>query len=351
LVYNLVKAVRAVYKTQQRKTLFTSNFYQIYIGCYLKTRYFSRVASTFHQIILPSLTKYFTKTMKAHFHKIPNTLQNSFSIRHDIKPDFGDLWHYHPELELHYVIKGEGLRFVGDNISNFAGGEMVFLGENLPHNWRCKEEYLQNNPDQNTEVMVIHFLPDCLGKNMLSLPEAYLIPKLYEKAKSGMVIHGKTKEKLVELMQRGLEATNIDRIIILLTILKILGETDEYSQIVNSKNTFLHSNESEILRINKICNYTLTHYKNDITLQEVASLSNLSVTSFCRYFKLVTKKTYYDFLIETRVSHACRFLIENKLPTEVICFDCGFNNVSNFYRHFKNVTGLTPLDYKRKYLS
>ena len=102
---------------------------------------------------------------------------------------------------------------------------------------------------------------------------------------------------------------------------------------------------------NKICNYTLSNYKKDITLEEVASLSNLSITSFCRYFKLMTKKTFYDFLIEIRVSHACRLLIENKLPTEMICFDCGFNNVSNFYRHFKKVTGMTPLDYKRKYLN
>ncbi|RZL29198.1 MAG: AraC family transcriptional regulator, partial [Pedobacter sp.] len=153
------------------------------------------------------------------------------------------------------------------------------------------------------------------------------------------------------LMKAAIDATNLDRIIILLSILKTLAETDEYETIVTSKNTFYQSNESETLRINKICTYTLSNYKKDITLDEVASLSNLSVTSFCRYFKLMTKKTYYDFLIEIRVSHACRFLIENKLPTEMICFDCGFNNVSNFYRHFKKVTGMTPLDYKRKYLN
>lgn len=289
--------------------------------------------------------------MKPHFHKIPSTLQSSFSIRHDIKPDFGNTWHYHPELELHYVIKGEGVRFIGDNISNFTPDEMILLGENLPHTWRCKDEYFQNNPDLHVEAMVIQFLPDCLGKNLLSLPEAYLIPKLFEKAKSGMVITGKAKDKLAELMKSSIEATNLDRIIILLSILKTLAETDEYSTIVNGKNTFYQSNESETLRINKICTYTMTNYKNDITLEEIASLSNLSITSFCRYFKLMTKKTYYDFLIEIRVSHACRLLIESKLPTEMICFDCGFNNVSNFYRHFKKVTGMTPLDYKRKYLN
>ena len=289
--------------------------------------------------------------MKPHFHKVPITLQSSFSIRHDVKPDFGNIWHYHPELELHYVIKGNGVRFIGDNISNFEPDEMVLLGENLPHTWRCKDEYFQNNPGLNTEAMVMHFLPDCLGKHLMNLPEAYLLPKLLEKAKVGMKIHGKAKEKLVLLMRAAIDATNLDRIIILLSILKTLAETDEYQTIVTSKNTFYQSNESETLRINKICNYTLSNYKNDITLDEVASLSNLSVTSFCRYFKLMTKKTFYDFLIEIRVSHACRFLIENKLPTEVICFDCGFNNVSNFYRHFKKVTGMTPLDYKRKYLS
>lgn len=289
--------------------------------------------------------------MKPHFHKVPITLQSSFSIRHDVKPDFGNIWHYHPELELHYVIKGNGVRFIGDNISNFEPDEMVLLGENLPHTWRCKDEYFQNNPELNTEAMVMHFLPDCLGKHLMNLPEAYLLPKLLEKAKVGMKIHGKAKEKLVLLMRAAIDATNLDRIIMLLSILKTLAETDEYQTIVTSKNTFYQSNESETLRINKICNYTLSNYKNDITLDEVASLSNLSVTSFCRYFKLMTKKKFYDFLIEIRVSHACRFLIENKLPTEVICFDCGFNNVSNFYRHFKKVTGMTPLDYKRKYLS
>ncbi|ACU05012.1 MULTISPECIES: AraC family transcriptional regulator [Pedobacter] len=289
--------------------------------------------------------------MKPHFHKIPSTPQSSFSIRHDVKPDFGNIWHYHPELELHYIIKGEGVRFIGDNISNFTQGEMILLGENLPHTWRCKDEYFQNNPDLHVEAMVIQFLPDCLGKYLLNLPEAYLIPKLFEKAKSGMVINGKTRDKLAGLMKSAIEATNLDRIIILLSILKTLAETDEYAGIVTGKNTFYQSNESETQRINKICTYTMTNYKKDITLEEIASLSNLSITSFCRYFKLMTKKTYYDFLIEIRVSHACRFLIENKLPTEMICFDCGFNNVSNFYRHFKKVTGMTPLDYKRKYLN
>ncbi|UFH52676.1 AraC family transcriptional regulator [Spirosoma sp. KNUC1025] len=227
----------------------------------------------------------------------------------------------------------------------------MFVGENLPHTWRSNEEYFFNDHSLNIEVIVIQFLPDCLGEDLLKLPEAYLIPKLYEKAKSGMVLTGKANAKLAELMHRALTASNLDKIIILLSILKILAETDEYESIVNGRAVFYQSNETDSLRLNTVCSYTLSNYKKEITLEEISAISNLSVTSFCRYFKLMTNKTYYDFLIEIRISHACRALIEDKTPTEVICFDCGFNNVSNFYRHFKKVTGLTPLEYKRQYLN
>lgn len=288
--------------------------------------------------------------MKPLFHKVPTKLQSSFSIRHDIKPRFDTIWHYHPELELHLTVRGEGVRFIGDNISNFSSGELTLLGENLPHTFRCKDEYFAPNSTLEVEAVVIHFLPDCLGKDILNLPEAYLIPKLLEKAKQGMIINGAAKEKLRELMFSAIDASGLDKIIVMLSILKALAETEDYKTIVTGQHTLNKSTESDSIRLNKVYNYTLTHYKKEISLDEISEISNLSVTSFCRYFKLMTKKTYYDFLIEIRISHACRALIEDKLPTEVICFDCGFNNVSNFYRHFKKVTGLTPLDYKRQYL-
>lgn len=287
--------------------------------------------------------------MKPFFHKVPTQLQTSFSIRNDVRPNFGSVWHYHPELELHHVIKGKGVRLIGDNIGNFSAGEVLFLGSNLPHMWQCNEEYYQNHPGRKVEANVIHFLPDCLGRDFLNLPETYLIPKLFEKARKGMKILGKSRMILIELMHRANQATDLDRIIILMSMLKMLAETDEYTSIA-SAHAFYKSNEMDALRLNRVCTYTLSNYKKEISLVEIASIANLSVTSFCRYFKTMTNKTYYDFLIEIRISHACRLLIEDLLPTEVICFECGFNNVSNFYRHFKKVTDMTPLEYKKKYL-
>jgi AraC-like DNA-binding protein len=288
--------------------------------------------------------------MKAHFHKVPISLQNSFSVRQDIQSFFSTIWHYHPEIELHYTLKGEGVRFIGDNISNFSKGDMVLLGQNLPHTWRCREEYFMENSNLEVEAIVLHFLPECLGRDFLNLPEAYLIPKLFDKAKRGLIVEGEAKERIATLMHSAVEANNLDSLIVLLSILKILAENEDMKTIASPQAQH-KTNDSELERLNTIYSYTFSHYKREIKLEEIAAIANLSVTSFCRYFKQTTKKSYNDFLIEIRISHVCRALIEDKLATEVISFECGFNNVSNFYRHFKKVTKMTPFEYKRKFLN
>lgn len=270
---------------------------------------------------------------------------------HEVRPRFKNIWHYHPELELHYIIRGEGVRFIGDNISNFSHGEIVLVGENLPHTWRSTDDYFDESQDLTVEVIVIQFLPDCLGKDLLALPEARQINQLYQKAQGGMLITGNARREVAALMEAVPGAANLDSILLLFRLLKVLAETEEYQIIVKSKSVFDQSNALYASRLNEICDYTLSNYKKDISIQEIAALSNLSVTSFCRYFKMMTNKTYHDFLTEIRISHACRALVEDKLSVMAICFDCGFNNLSNFYRHFTKTTGLTPFSYKRKYLA
>ena len=285
--------------------------------------------------------------MKPHFHKVPLQLESSFSIRHDTS--FGSLWHYHPELELHYLIRGEGVRFIGDNISNFSPGEIIFMGENLPHKWHCQEEVVPSNPRYGVEAIVLHFSPNCMGNDMLQLPEARLLPLLFEKAKKGMVITDETRDKLIPLIKAASKAENLDRLISLLSILKILSETKDYYQITREQ-SFYQSDKYETERLNVVCSYTMANYSQPITLEHIAAITNLTTTSFCRYFKLMTNKTYYDFLTEIRISHACRFLIEDKMSIDQIADKCGFYNISNFYRQFKKVMGVTPLTYKREYL-
>jgi len=285
--------------------------------------------------------------MKPHFHKVPSQLESSFSIRRDTS--FGSLWHYHPELELHYLIKGQGVRFIGDNISNFSDGEIVLLGENVPHKWHCRQQPNQSNNPPGVEAIVLHFSSNFMGDEMLLLPEARHLPMLYEKAKRGMIIVNEAREKLIPLIESASKAENLDRLIALLSILQVLSETKEYYQVTREQ-SFYQSDKYETERLNIVCSYTMANYSQHITLEKIASISNLTATSFCRYFKLMTNKTYYDFLTEIRISHACHFLIEDKMSVDQIADKCGFYNISNFYRQFKKVIGVTPLTYKREYL-
>ncbi|WP_342645613.1 AraC family transcriptional regulator [Mucilaginibacter sp. CSA2-8R] len=287
--------------------------------------------------------------MKPHFYKITNNDQSSLSANLRVQPNFGRLWHYHPELELHYIIKGQGVRFIGDSISNFQDDELVLLGQNLPHTWRCNDSKTLGIREDSTAAIVIQFLPDFLGKEFFSIPEALQIRLLFEKAKRGLLVTGKTKAIVHEKMLKAVEESGMYRILTLLEILHILSQSFELNYIAASSN-FHRSNEAESVRLNKIYAHTMGHFKRPLPLEEMAEVASLSVTSFCRYFKMMTNKSFHDFLMEIRISNACRLLVEDNLSINAICYDCGFGNVSNFYRYFVRIKNTTPAEFKKQYL-
>src|SRR5690348_1701728 len=165
--------------------------------------------------------------MKAHFHLVPRSMEQSYLSRHHTLPNFGTVCHYHPENELHYIVRGEGVRFVADNISNFDPDEMLLLGENLPHMWRCSDKYYQNDPTVTAEAIVVQWLPDFLGKEFLQMKESASILHLYQKAKAGLVIGEKTKRKLVHLMYQSTKVQGLSRMLTIFQMLEILSESDD----------------------------------------------------------------------------------------------------------------------------
>ncbi|MBN7816307.1 AraC family transcriptional regulator [Algoriphagus pacificus] len=287
--------------------------------------------------------------MKPQFHKVPIDAAKSFSLRFDKKPNFGSIWHFHPEIEIHYITKGEGTEYIGDNIRNFSDGDMILLGENLPHTWRCKEAYFQEGTELQVEAYVLHFHPHFLGEQFLKIPESQSLTVLFEKAKQGLIIKGDTKDKVAELLSKLEKDSGFRGLIDLLEILQILGESNEY-ETISPGYAYSHlTNMTEMYRLDKIYSYVLSNYGSDINLKEVSALANLSTSAFCRYFKNMTSKTFFEFVIEVRISNACRALIENKQSIQMICYECGFNTLSNFYRLFKKTTGMTPFDYRKHY--
>ncbi|TAH03218.1 MAG: AraC family transcriptional regulator [Sphingobacteriales bacterium] len=286
--------------------------------------------------------------MKPHLLLVPVGPNQTFSVRHDIVPNFLNRWHYHAEVELVHIVKGTGTQFIGSSIYHFKSGDLILVGSNLPHYWKCDDIYFQNQPNLNVEAKVVHFLEDFLGRKFLDLEENKALKDLYIKAQQGILLTGTTKNKVIELIDRLLIAKDMDRILILLQILNLIANSTDNDFLLTNKaiNNF---NLQEAKRINAIYQYSLENFAAKIRLDKIAEVANISTNSFCRYFKTITKKTFSQYLIEVRVQNACKLLVENKLTISEVCYASGFNNFSNFNRFFKQITGASPLQYKKDF--
>jgi len=275
---------------------------------------------------------------------------HSFSIRQDLVPHVNNRWHYHKEVELIHFKKGDGTQFIGDNIRRFKAGDVVLVGPNLPHYWRFDDSYFEENPKVTADVRVAHFCEDFWGNGFLDLPENSAIKSVLEKAKMGLQITGKTRQKVAEILEELLDAQGSQRIILLIQALVTISGCRQLETLASVG--FKHDNmEAENNRINNIYDYTIRNFKRPIQLEEIAAIANISPNSFCRYFKSRTRKTYSQFLIEIRVGHACRLLIESGLSIKQLCYESGFNNFTSFHKYFKMLTGKSPLIYQKEFIS
>lgn len=288
--------------------------------------------------------------MKPHLLKIPLQQDQSFNIRYDIVPHFYDQWHFHPEIELVYIIKGSGRQFIGNHVHYYKAGDMLLLGSNLPHLWKSDEQIVNRRHKAKVEAIVLHFMPGCLGDHFFELPENKGIQKLLHRAMHAVSITGKTNLKVGAWLHELLKAKGSARIILLLQILHSLSASRELTTHCTEAEYQLMS-QGETDRLNTVYQYILAHFSEDITLSEVAAMSHLSPNSFCRFFKSRVKKTFSSFLLEVRVAHAVKLLSETDKSIADICFDSGFNNISNFNRHFKTITGTNPLSYRKMILA
>lgn len=287
--------------------------------------------------------------MKPQLLKVSSGPAQSFSVRRDLVPSINNKWHYHPEVELIHFEKGSGTQFIGDNIRQFNTGDIVMVGSYLPHYWRFDDIYFSRENSAEVDIRVAHFCENFWGNDFLQLPENKMIKTVLEKARRGIQITGKAKKAIAEIMGRLLVAEGAKRILLLMEVLNAIAECDQadtLSSIGFSPNVEESRNDS----INVIYEYSLANFKNKIHMDELAELAGVSPNSFCRYFKSRTHKTYSKFLLEIKVGHACKLLIENRLPLKQLCYESGFNNFANFHKYFKRITGKSPLNYQREFI-
>lgn len=283
-------------------------------------------------------------------HRNPKGFVESVVFQHTVNKKFLSVWHYHPELELVYVARSSGSLFAGDAIGSFEEGNVILLGSNLPHRWLNDPPGQKEESSPEAESLTVHFAPDFLKVNLIEIPEFRLIGQLLEQAKRGILFNEacsqKVKEKLLAMEQQD----EFARLLTFLEILRILAQGPKTRLLASPSYADLNQETND--RFERIHAFVMNNFQQDITLGHVAEIALMNKSAFCRYFKKVTKKNFSRYLHEIRVGYACKLLSEQRdISIAEIGFQCGYNNVSNFNRQFKLITGLSPTDYVGQYVA
>ncbi|MGK6351494.1 AraC family transcriptional regulator [Parapedobacter sp. DT-150] len=288
--------------------------------------------------------------MKPRHEKLILDPNYSFVLQKDVYPYYPTPWHCHPEYELVLVVKSTGKRTVGNHEEAFIDGDLVLLGPNLPHCYQNDPEYYENNPSLTAEAIVIHFSEDFLGRDFFNIPEMSPVRKLFNNSRFGLKILGDTRQRVTDIMHEMLGMNGYKRILQLLNILEILALSDETTVLASAGYVQQHA-VTHNDRITKVHEYIIANFRRNIGLADAAKVANMSVPTFCRFFKSCTRKAFSSFLNEVRIGYACKLLVEENYNISQICYESGFNNMSNFNRQFKRITDKSPLQYKQDALT
>jgi AraC-like DNA-binding protein len=250
-------------------------------------------------------------------------------------------WHYHPEIEIVYIEEGLGKRHIGNNISYFENGDLLLIGSNLPH-YGFPTRLTGQDQEIVLQVHESHFT-----QGFLDMVELSSIKHLLKKAKLGLSYYGETKSAIGESLKSMFYMNAFEKTIELVKILHIMSMSEE-CEVLNAEGFSLIASGSDLQRIDIIYNYVSQNFASNISLQEISQKVNLTVPALCRFFKRSTGKTFVQFLNEYRIAHACKLLSDNKDNISNIAFNCGFQNISNFNRAFKKVTGISPSEFRNE---
>lgn len=285
--------------------------------------------------------------MRPKLEKISPNLLSSISVKREITPYMDYPLHYHPEYEIIFVEKSKGLRVMGNHVAPFTDGDLVFIGPNLPHVWKNDKEYYYGEESLYVDVYVIHFLPEALGAGFFSLPELNPVAKLFELGQQGITILGTDRIQICQLIKSVYHASGLNRLIRFLQLLDALASIKEF-ELLSTSFYAQNIHRFETDRLNKVIDFMMENYRNDIDLDQLAAIAEMNKASFCRYFKSRVHKTCTQFLNEIRITQACKQLLSDQFTISQICYEVGYNNISHFNRQFKLLTGMSAKAYRNK---
>jgi AraC-like DNA-binding protein len=280
--------------------------------------------------------------MKPHFKPIPSE-SKLFKVEfQENNKEFYYPWHYHPELELAFILSGKGVRYVGNSIENFSGNDLVLLGSNLPHTWNTTEH------DEPVTAIVVYLKEEFFDQTWVQSIEFESIRKLLTNMSKGIKIDDDVARRMRGSFFALLKASPFEKLMILLQILQDLSCNLSW-RFLCEQGFACDLNHTDKDRINQVYDYIQQNYMTQVTLADIASRVNMSEEYFSRFFSKTMKKPFFEFLNEFKINKACKLLLETDKQVSEVCYQSGFESIPFFYRQFKKFKNCQPKNYRQNY--
>ncbi len=278
--------------------------------------------------------------MHAIYEKVVATSRQSFCWKHRICRRFPRPYHYHPEFELIQIRQGYGDRVVGETVSQFGPGDLIFLAPNVPHKWQVAA----NCP--KAEAIYIQFLPDFMGDNFFRTPEMRSVLKLMDTARSGVIFSDSVRKEMARRLLRFTKLSDSDRLLELLAVLLRLSQ-DVDARPLSKLIGRVRLNRCDEEKISRIFRCLHNNLATSLSLPAVASSMQLSVSTFNRLLKRTTGKCFTQVVNELRIAQVCRLLAETDRTVAEAALGSGYETLSHFNSQFRRIMQMSPRQYRR----
>jgi AraC-like DNA-binding protein len=281
---------------------------------------------------------------------IPVPRDKTVIVQKDVLPHFYPHLHRHQEIQLTWIQQGEGTLVAENNMYSFRGGEIYWLGVNLPHVFKSDPSYFSPSSSKTVQTLNIFFNVKGHLDSFFELPEIKNVKNFLQNQQSGFKVPPEHVEEIAEKMLLIQQSAGVDQLVHFIELLKQLSTYQELTPLSARSQPVAYS-EHEGIRIGAIYNYIMQQYDRPITLEDVAKQAHMTPQAFCRYFKKHTLHTFVSFLNEVRINEACKKLTDGQYDSiATVAYNSGFNSITNFNRVFKSVTGKSPSEYVGSYL-
>ncbi|SAK59154.1 AraC family transcriptional regulator [Caballeronia glebae] len=251
-------------------------------------------------------------------------------------------WHFHPEYEIHLITATTGKYFVGDHIGNFAPGNLVMVGSNLPHNWVSNVA----GGDRVVErCLVLQFHSAFVTRATEAFPEFRRMESLLDSSRWGLLFTQETGAAAEPIMREMLGAQGMRRIALLAALFELLAQSEEPARLASDAYRADPDRYGET-RINHVLSFIGKNLSQELRETELAELAGQSASAFSRYFRRHTGVPFVQYVNRLRINLACQLLMSDELSVTDICYQVGFNNLSNFNRQFLSLKQMSPTRWR-----